>query len=233
MVDDLSKRASDTSPICSRRRPSAPVSTTTASGRYLASKTTPTTGTLPGTGAGSVEVDQDTLGDFARLYDAPGTPPQAARLPALQAQNLVTIVRKFTRHPGRLADLRNDFVVTRHWDETMAQRDGTIRRQTGFPDKAHDLVLSGPHFFVGNPLNKTPRRRCTTNRSYDVLDLTTIPDDYLPRTNIRSRLRPDYIRASHTDSPVVSGGPVRSPEGDGILPRHQPRDGRTPVRSGR
>ena len=39
------------------------------------------------------------------------------------------------------------------------------------------------HFFVGNPLNKTPRRVCRLSSHYDCIDLTEIPDDYLPRTN--------------------------------------------------
>ena len=64
----------------------------------------------------------------------------------------------------------------------MSQRDGTIRRETSFPEKPAELVLSGPHFSVGNPLNKTPRVRSTRSSDYDCLDLTTLPDDYLPRT---------------------------------------------------
>lgn len=44
-------------------------------------------------------------------------------------------------------------------------------------------MISGPHFFVSNPLNKTPRSSCKLNSDYDILDLTIIPDDYLPRTN--------------------------------------------------
>ena len=146
-----------------------------------------------------VQVTQDTLADFARLYDATGMRSEAARLPALHAQNLVTTVRKFARHPRRLADLGIDLLVASQWHETMAQRDGTIRRQTGFPEKTHDLVLSGPHFFVGNPLNKTPRRQCTTNRNYDVLDLTTLPDDYLPRTNyVPACESTEYLRRTTT-----------------------------------
>ena len=49
--------------------------------------------------------------------------------------------------------------------------------------QAAELVLSGPHFFTGNPMSKTPRTMCTQNSHYDVLDLTALPDDYLPRTN--------------------------------------------------
>ncbi len=69
------------------------------------------------------------------------------------------------------------------WHETNAQKDGTIRRDTRFPDRPLEWILSDPHFFIGNPFNKTPRSSCTQNSHYDILDLTTLPDDYLPRTN--------------------------------------------------
>ena len=75
------------------------------------------------------------------------------------------------------------------------KRDGMIQRLTSFaPGPSYlDLVLSGPHFFVGNAFNKTPRReQCTLNSHYDVLDLTELAgDDYLPRTN--------YVPASDSD----------------------------------
>ena len=130
-----------------------------------------------------MEVDSAALANFATLYDSAGTPPLCARLPALHAKTLLAVLRKFAAHPKRLGDLGDDFHVTGHWHETMAQRLGTIRRETRFPADASELILSGPHFFVGNPFNKTPRRVCTQNSHYDMLDLTTLPDDYLPRTN--------------------------------------------------
>ena len=40
---------------------------------------------------------------------------------------------------------------------------------------------------MGNPLYKTPRAVCQLNADYDTIDLTAIPDDFLPRTN--------YVRA--------------------------------------
>ena len=130
-----------------------------------------------------VEVDADALASFATLYDVPGTPPLMARLPALHARTLLSVLRKFAAHPMRLGNLDDTFYVTPHWNETISQRDGTIRKETRFSENPAELILSGPHFFVGNPLNKTPRRECTQNSHYDVLDLTILPDHYLPRTN--------------------------------------------------
>lgn len=70
------------------------------------------------------------------------------------------------------------------FDETNAvKKDGTIKRQTQFPVDTQRWVLSGPHFFVGIPLYKTPRTVCTEKGHYDILHLDALPDDYLPRTN--------------------------------------------------
>jgi hypothetical protein len=69
------------------------------------------------------------------------------------------------------------------WHETNAVDDGTIRRETRFPSSNSELILSGPHVSVCNPLFKTPRRICTEKGHYDPLDLTILPPDYSPRTN--------------------------------------------------
>lgn len=69
-----------------------------------------------------------------------------------------------------------------HWNETASQKDGTIRRKTDFRSLER-MILQGPLFHVGNPLYKTPRAVCNTNKAYDVIDLAVVPEDYLPRTN--------------------------------------------------
>ena len=142
-----------------------------------------------------VEVDLTVLATFADLYDDPSTSPLSARLPALHARTLIGVLKKFADYPRRLGDLKEDgYCAPRHWEETTSQRNGTIRRETRFPEGPEDLVYSGPHFYVSNPFNKTPRRTCTRKGDYDVLDLTTIPDNYLPRTNyVRGCGTSDYL----------------------------------------
>lgn len=130
-----------------------------------------------------IEVDEATLELFARLYDEPGTPALEARLPSLHARELVEVLRKFAAYPRRLGDLKGQYDTTVMWDETNAPIRGIIRRETRFPRNAGEWILSGPHIGVANPFSKTPRRVCTEKGHYDVIDLTEIPEDYLPRTN--------------------------------------------------
>ncbi len=130
-----------------------------------------------------LSLNTDALAAFAALYDGPETDANEGRLPALHSQELLGTIRKLAAYPSRLADLADSVYITQHWNETIGQRNGTIRRETRFPTGPQELVLSGPHFGVGNPWSKTPRERCAKSSDYDCLDLTTLPDDYLPRTN--------------------------------------------------
>jgi hypothetical protein len=131
-----------------------------------------------------ISVELEMLKLFATLYDPEGTVPREARLPALHTSNLASVLEKFAAVDRRLGDLNDSYYSTVMFDETNAvKKDHTIRRETQFATTPQNLILSGPHFFVGNPLNKTPRASCTQNSHYDVVDLTAIADDYLPRTN--------------------------------------------------
>lgn len=93
------------------------------------------------------------------------------------------MLERFAEQPRRLGDLEKGYFSTQHWNESNAQNDQTIRRETSFPNDTIQWVLSGPHFFVGNPFYKTPRTECLQNSHYDVIDLITLKDNYLPRTN--------------------------------------------------
>jgi len=131
-----------------------------------------------------IHVDQEALKLFAKLYDADGTPFIQARLSCLHSKSLLPVLKKFSLQQQRLGNLEGQYYATVMFDETNAvKRDQTIRRDTQFAESTSKLILSGPLFFVGNPLSKTPRRVCSSNQAYDVLDLTALPDNYLPRTN--------------------------------------------------
>jgi hypothetical protein len=166
-----------------------------------------------------VKVDEAALATFAQLYDEPGTPPRRARLPALHAGQLSSVLSKLAAYPKRLADLGDDYFSTQHWNEKLAQDDKTITRRStsdaGFAATPEDWVLSGPHFFLANPYNKTPRKVCTANGHYDIIDLETLPDDYLPRTNYRPMAdKAEYLRRTPRVSWKETGNAQGRPVSD-------------------
>ncbi|MCZ0944613.1 MAG: hypothetical protein OXJ53_16290 [Gammaproteobacteria bacterium] len=152
-----------------------------------------------------LKADSDVLAAFSALYDGNETPPNEARLPALHSQELLATIRKLAVYPHRLADLANSVYVTQHWNETISQREGTLRRETCFPETPSGMLLSGPHFSVGNALSKTPRARCDKSSDYDCLDLTTLSGDYLPRTNFVPACDPQEYRRRSPKVPWIEG----------------------------
>jgi hypothetical protein len=153
-----------------------------------------------------ITVNRDRLSLFARLYDEPETRAEQARLPVVHSEEIVRVLEKFAAQPSKLGDLEGKFFATQHWNETNAQHDGTIRRETRYPKDLNEWIVSGPHFYVGTPFNKTPNESCSHNLDYSDIDLTAIPEDYLPRTNyIPACDEKEYLR--------------RSPKWDGV-PSH-------------
>ena len=160
-----------------------------------------------------VRIGDAQLAVFAQLYDKPGTPPRRARLPALHAGQLSSVLAKLAVYPRRLADLGRIYFSTVMFDEAYAQRDGTLIRNADrsapFATTPEDWVLSGPHFFVADPFYKTPRHFCINPRAYDPLNLETLPNDYLPRSNYRPMVdRAEYARrtprVSWTEAEMVT-----------------------------
>jgi hypothetical protein len=163
-----------------------------------------------------VHVDEKLLGVFANLYDDPETPPLRARLPAVHAAKLANVIRKMATQHRRLADLGDKYFTTQHWNEKLQKDDGTIirsaNREAVFAKTPSDLIVSGPHFFLANAFNKTPRAICSEKGHYDSLDLETLPDDYLPRTNYRPMEdRAEYQRRTPRVNWIEPGAPAAKP----------------------
>lgn len=152
---------------------------------------------------------------FAKLYDEEGTLPLTARLPTVHSNQIVHVLRKFAEQPRRLSDLQGTYHSTVMWDETNAIKvTHTIRRQTCFPDQPRQWILSGPHISVGNPMSKTPRRICSEKGHYDVLDLTLLPDNYMPRTNyVPDCHGEEYLRRTPV---IISSKTTSNKEGEPV-----------------
>ncbi len=145
----------------------------------------------------AVQINEDSLSLFARLYDEEGTPANEARLPHVHATGLLKVMEKIANYPRSIASIKEQIYSSEMWHETGARKDGTIRRDTHYPDSTNRLILSGPHFYVSNPCFKTPREICKLNSDYDIIDLETLPDDYLPRVNYAPDCNwSEYVRRS-------------------------------------
>jgi hypothetical protein len=141
-----------------------------------------------------VKVDREALELFAQLYDEQGTPPEETKIPAIYSQDLLEVLKKLAKAPRKLGDLKADWYPSQHFHETNHQKDGTIQRETRYPNDIGEWIVSGPHFYIATPLYKTPNEGCKHNQDYTPLDLTQVPEDYLPRTNYTPACPPEEFR---------------------------------------
>lgn len=138
-----------------------------------------------------VRIEENSLKLFAQLYDSVGTPFLQARLPVIHSIEILSVLNRLAAEGTRLSGLSGEWFSSFMFDENGAQQDGTIRRKTRYPACVSDWIVSGPHFFIASPFRKCPNEGCSTHLDYNTIDLTSIPVDYLPRTN--------YVSACSTD----------------------------------
>ncbi len=132
-----------------------------------------------------IHVTENELELFSQLFEETGTPAREARLAVVHAQGLLRPLRLIAQCARKrsIGSLGERVSSAELWHEKKACEDG-ILRQVGkdhFPDSPKRLVLSGPHIYVANPCFRTAQAVYKSNSSYDILDLESLPDDYLPR----------------------------------------------------
>ncbi|MGN8919670.1 Eco57I restriction-modification methylase domain-containing protein [Lachnospiraceae bacterium HCP28S3_F9] len=133
-----------------------------------------------------IKVTSDALKLFSEIFDDSEEGERdwhGARLPVLQGQPYIDILQCFTNIKERYYSLGDELFISQIWDETGAQEDKTIVRNVHFPESTYDLIYSGPHIGLSNPLFKASQRNCNTHRAFDCIDLCNICDDYIQRCN--------------------------------------------------
>lgn len=136
---------------------------------------------LSGHASRRIWVDKQELLLFQMLYGDSGDSPLETPLPRLHSTQLRPLLVSAAAAPLRAGDLAG-FFSDLCWHERNARVDKTIRSEVAFVKRSLDLVIKGPHFNVGLPFAKTPRRGAAGKSEYDVVDLQSLPTDYLPRT---------------------------------------------------
>lgn len=112
---------------------------------------------------------------------------------SIHSKSVINVLRSFSLFNTHVADFKQ--IVSEGLHETIAVEKGIMNRETKEPNVSHyEMIYSGPHFFVGNPVYKSPREACLLNSDYDVIDLATISSDYCARTNYTPSIPEDKFR---------------------------------------
>ncbi len=128
---------------------------------------------------------------------------ETAKLVSVHSSSIISVLEKLS---GFKTSIKNyNYKITEGWHETNDVDSGTIKRSTLIPNIAkYEMIYSGPHFFVSNPLYKTPREICIEKADYDTIEHKQTDEDFIPRTNYTPNLNsenfPELIRGFKTGS---------------------------------
>jgi hypothetical protein len=128
---------------------------------------------------------------------------ETAKLVSVHSSSVISALEKLSQFKSSVSNYENKITVC--LDETNEVNNGTIKRLTKFPDiNQYQMIYSGPHFFVSNPLYKTPREICIEKADYDTIDHTQTNEEFIARTNYTPNLNsenfPELIRGFKTGS---------------------------------
>lgn len=128
-----------------------------------------------------VKIDKEVLKVLSRTFED-SDDWEGTKLVSIHAQEMVNIINRIGQFINTVQKFESKITVC--WDETNDVNAGNIKRETKYPDiTSYEMIYSGPHLFVGNPLYKTPRQICEDKSHYDVVNLMHLNTDYIPRTN--------------------------------------------------
>ena len=108
---------------------------------------------------------------------------ECARLLVMQLSQYMDILKVLNAQSNTIGMLGDKVYGSMMWDETNAQKNGIIKRNTHYSENLYDCIYSGNHIGIANPLFNTPRENCKGNNDADSIDLTNISEDYMPRSN--------------------------------------------------
>ncbi len=142
-----------------------------------------------------VKIGRKELQLFARIFNGDDE-YKSAKISPVHSRNLMEILRTFADQKTYIKNYRQTAFITEMWHEANDQKAGYIRSDIHFPEKAYDMIYSGPHIGLANPVFKSTCAVFSSNSDYDLIDLTKIKDRYFPRCNYSpSKKTEQYINA--------------------------------------
>lgn len=109
---------------------------------------------------------------------------ETTKLVSIHAKDILDVLQKFSEFPNHVENFISNTTVD--LDETGAVNDGIIERKTFYPNiNDYEMVYNGPQIFVANPSYKTPRSSCANKADFDTIDLSSMGDEYIARSNYK------------------------------------------------
>ncbi len=127
-----------------------------------------------------LEISETDLAGWATLIDEPGTTATAARMLYPVNRASAAVLDKIAGAP-RLTDV--EFEWTAGWHESADRKLGYFESRSAIPESLETTILQGPHLTVACPIYQQGNPTMRSNVDYSPIDLESIPEDFIPRTN--------------------------------------------------
>ena len=126
-----------------------------------------------------IRIDQTSLESFIGLLDEESD-WQKVRMPMLFSREISKAIEAINKGDSTVFRADDKILYTEMLTEPKGSK-SYVKLQTSFPEEWTTVVYCGPNIGISNPLFKSARKVCTTQKAFDPIDLTSIPDAYLPR----------------------------------------------------
>ncbi|MGW4535407.1 DNA methyltransferase [Nocardia sp. NPDC004340] len=127
-----------------------------------------------------VEVTEAGLQSWAALIDEPGTVITEARMLYPINRASAAVLDKIAAAP-RLTEI--GFEWTAGWHETADRKLGLFESRSAVPSDWDEVIFQGPFLTVACPIYQQGNPTMRNNLDYSQVDLETIPQTFIPRTN--------------------------------------------------
>ena len=123
--------------------------------------------------------------------------PDCAKLASVHTNNIIGVLDKLSAYKSKVNGVES--IITECLHETGAPKAGIIldvKEDTKTPDLEKDeMIYNAPHFYISNPIYKTPKLTSIKKADFCNVDLVKIADDYIQRTRYIPNI-PNYRQQS-------------------------------------
>lgn len=127
----------------------------------------------------------------------------ATSLPIVHAKQIMEVLDCFSKQTEVMGLIEDDICHSVMFEETGSQEEGTLTRNVRYPSTPNEVVYSGPHIGVANPLYQNSQKDCPSHRAFDRIDLVNINERYLQRINYYPHRE---LERFHSRIPITSWG---------------------------
>lgn len=129
-----------------------------------------------------VRVTDDVLASWHAVLESDGVPVRATRMVYTVNRAASDVLAKLGRRQ-RLSSLGLEFSAG--WHEKNDRTRGRFDVEWGRPDAWDDVILQGPHIYVGNPFYKSPNATMKNHLDWSLVDLERLDVDAIPITSYK------------------------------------------------